>query len=565
MDFQNDTDEMFAVESMEDYEPINLDDLEAKLDEELENSLNDLELLKEQKDIIENPVALGEVVKDVIWEQVCNQIGIKQGKDFIAENHGNTLDLRNEAHIQTTENFAKGKIAEHNYISKDQLEQNYDRYKNKPHKEFRDEYVDPCMDATLKRAGELKKEGIDTVTDIYTGRQIPTETKLENGKNNPEAAQREHVKSSAELYDNPSLQMANGNEELAGIINNPENLQGYTTAERNNRKSDKSADEMSNQDKTKHWEKANEKADEYIKQEEKKGEDRLKQEGRKTQKEEAFRITKTAVRAVILQMLADLVKTMISKLVEWFRQKGKSFKTLLHSMKEAIHLFVCDLKNEVLTAGGTLATTIATAIFGPIVGIFKKIGMLLKQGWNSLKEAFSYLKSPKTKNQPFSITVLEVGKIIMAGLSATGALALGEVIEKGLMTIPIFVFEIPLFGSLANILGIFFGAIVAGIIGAIVLNWIDRLIEKKIMRENIDAQIKKGNEILNLQHQIQVVGEAKLERTKSAVANNIRNRHVEAANTMKDSFENIKANCAIDRSIQDTFNDIDVLFDKLED
>lgn len=67
----------------------------------------------------------------------------------------------------------------------------------------------------------------------------------------------------------------------------------------------------------------------------------------------------------------------------------------------------------------------------------------------------------------------------MAGLTAAGALALGEVIEKGLLAIPVFNIQIPLLGSLANILGIFFGAVIAGIIGAIALNLIDHAIAKK--------------------------------------------------------------------------------------
>ncbi len=46
------------------------------------------------------------------------------------------------------------------------------------------------------------------------------------------------------------------------------------------------------------------------------------------------------------------------------------------------------------------------------------------------------------------------------------------------MTIPIFAVEIPLLGSLANILGIFLGAVVAGIIGAIAIN----IIEKQMKR-----------------------------------------------------------------------------------
>ena len=95
--------------------------------------------------------------------------------------------------------------------------------------------------------------------------------------------------------------------------------------------------------------------------------------------------------------------------------------------------------------------------------------------------------------------MLEVGKIVIASITAGGAILLSEVIEKSLMTIPAFAFQIPLLGSLANILGIFFGAIVSGIIGAIALNLIDRLLAKKVKSENQLRQIKKGNEILKKQ------------------------------------------------------------------
>ena len=150
-------------------------------------------------------------------------------------------------------------------------------------------------------------------------------------------------------------------------------------------------------------------------------------------------------------------------------------------------------------------------------------------------------------------------------MTGIGAMLLGEVIEKGLMTIPIFTVEIPLLGSLANILGIFLGAVVAGIIGAIAINIIEKQIEKSMKRENVDAQIDKGNEILRTQHRLQVVSEAKLDHTKSTAAQNIHGRHSAAANTMAESVENIRKNCAIDESVDDAFDDIDRLFDELED
>ena len=520
-------------------EPFDFDELEGKLQSQLEEELADINFLTEEKEKIGNPDNLGNVIMDVVWEQFLNQVAVTAGENFIKENNGLHLDLRNDAHIQTSENFAKNEIATHNYISKEQLEQNYDRFKNKPHKEFRKEHVNPGMDTTLKRAGNLKKEGIDTVTDIYNGRQIPTDTKLENGKNNPKAAQREHVKPSAEVYKNPSLQMANSDKELADIINNPENLQGYTTAERNNRKSDKSSGEMGENDKNKHWEKADKKAGEYIKQKEKKGEDRLKKEGRKTQKEETFRIGGKALRAVLMQLLAEFVREIIAKLVKWFKSAKKSLDSLLNSLKEAIHLFIGKMKTHMINAGNTVFSTIATAIIGPVFRTIKKVWMLLKQGWGSLKSAVKYIKDPANKGKPVSTLMMEVGKIIMAGLTGAGALLLGEVIEKGLMAIPIFAFEIPLLGSLANILGILLGAVVAGIIGAVAINLLDKLIAKKQKEEVQEATINKGNKVLSIQAQQKIISEAILEDDKTKVQSNILNRHHDAAEIMAESFANI--------------------------
>ncbi len=520
-------------------EMMNLEELEENLQSQLDESFANLEFLKEEREKIGNPDHLGNVIQSVVWEQFINQVAMTAGEDFIKENRGLTLDLRNSAHIQTPENFAKGKIADHNYISGEQLKQNYERYKNMPHGEFRKNYVDPGMNATLPRAGTLHENGIDTVTDIYTGRQIPTATKLPNGKNNPKAAQREHVIPSAELYDNPSLQMANNNEDLAAIINNPNNLQGYTTADRNNRKSDKSPDEMNDQDKNKHWQKAHDKAEEYIKQQEKKGEDRLKQEGRKTQREEAFRIGRTALRSILMQMLADLVKKIIGKLVVWFKSTKRTFDSLIKSIKESIISFVTDIEARLINAGNIALNTIAAAIYGPVFGTIKKVWMLLKQGWRALKDAVDYIRKPENKGKPIDRLILETGKILVAGLTGASAILLGEGIEKGLMTIPVFAIEIPMLGSLANILGIFFGAVVSGITGAIAINLIDKYIEKQQKRENLKRQIDKKNEILETQGILTDVKVKKMIDEKERSAQSIKERHEQAQSVMRDALTTI--------------------------
>lgn len=547
------------IDYIED-ESINFEILEKQLQEDLVEQMEELDILKNNAEKIENPDTLGEVVLNVVWDQVINQIGVVAGEDFIKENRNLKLDLRDPAHIQTADNFTEGRIATHNYISREQLEQNYDRFKNNPHGKFRDEYVDKGMDATLKRAGILYEKGIETVTDIYTGRQIPTQTKLENGKNNPKAAQREHVKSSSECYENPSLQMANTNENLAAIINDPENLQGYTTAERNNRKSDHSADTMEDRDKNKHWEKADKKAKEYIEKKEKEGEDRLKAEGRKTQKEEAFRIGGKALRAVIMGLLAALIKDIIKALVEWFRAGQKNFRSFIEKMKDAIQIFFSNIKQRLCVAIDTLLTTILTSIIGSIVNLLKKAYIFFKQGCKSIKDAINYIKDPVNKNKPFEILLLEVGKIITGALTVGGTIVLGETIEKLLMTVPVLAFEIPFLGSLASILGIFFGALVSGIIGAIVINLIDRRIAKKQRNLNKQHQFEKRNEVILIQEQLMNVSKQNLVQTKSKNISNINERHRLAKDMIEKylDLEDEKSNNGElpKKTNEDKFNDI---------
>ena len=105
-----------AITTVDEYEQesFDLDALEQKLEEELGERLSGLEQLKEEHKLIGNPDGIGTVVLDSVWEQFINQVGVVAGEDFIEANRGLKLDLRDEAHIQTTENFVHGKIASHN-------------------------------------------------------------------------------------------------------------------------------------------------------------------------------------------------------------------------------------------------------------------------------------------------------------------------------------------------------------------------------------------------------------------------------------------------------------------
>lgn len=535
------------------------DELEEKLQSHLEEELAGLEFLRDEKEKIGNPDNLGNVIKDVIWEQFINQIAVTAGEDFIKENNGLNLDLRNEAHIQSTENFANGKIASHN------TEINYQQRHDDWQSNFKKDENNNVITKPDNRTGKEKEV-------LVHGARAPFDKDRPTGS---ATVDMDHTIAAAEIIRDPAANAHMTKEEQINFANSEKNLNPLDSSA-NRSKGDSKTDEWldSERDGQKPGERFNideeqlrakdKEAREEYEEQIKEGEEKSVEAGKKSQKEEAFRIGGKALRAVLMQLLADLVKEIIAKLVKWFKTAEKGLDALLESLKEAIHSFVGKMKTHLINAGNTVFTTVATAIIGPVFGMIKKVWMLLKQSWKSLKDAINYIKNPENKGKSIGRLLLETGKIIIASLTGAGAIVLGEVIEKGLMAIPIFAVEIPLIGSLANIIGIFLGAVVAGIIGAIVINLIEKRIEKSQKAENVESQVNKGNEVINLQHQIRIVSEAKLERDKVNVVNTIKERHVAAANMMSKSLENIVMNCEEDESINTTLGDIDMLLEELE-
>lgn len=549
---------------LHDNDYLDFDELEEKLNSELEESLSDLEFLKEEKEKIANPDHLGEVIQGVIWEQFLNQVAATAGEDFIKENNGLTLDLRSEAHIQTTDNFANGKIATHNtHID---YQQRYDDWQSN----FQHDENGNVITHTTRSGKEE--------ATLAKGARKPFDEGRPTGsaKNHTDM---DHTVSAGEIIRDAEANAHMTKEEQIAFANSDKNL-NEMDASQNRSKGDKSMDEwldnpnskgqkpdeifdMSEEDKAKLKEKDAEAREEYRKQK-KEGEKKSIEVGKKSQKEEAFRIGGTALRAAVMALLADLVKEIIGKLVKWFKSSQKSRETLMESIKEAIQSFISKMKNHLMTAGNTVSSTVVNAIVGPIFSTIKKAWMIIKQGAKSLKDAIAYLTNSENKGQPIGRKMLEAGKIIIAGMTGVGALVLGEVVEKGLMAVPVFAVEIPLIGSLANILGIFIGAVVAGIIGALAINYIEKRIAKSQKEENLSRQIEKRNEILNKQRNVTIISEERLKRDQTNVSSSIRERHKKAAEEMKQSVINISSNLEDDGNTDITLDEIDDLLDELE-
>lgn len=526
----------FQISQIEfDAEDMDFAQLESQLEAELDSQMEDLKVLEEEHDKIGNPATIGETVKNVVWEQFINQVGVIAGEDFIRENRGLTLDLRDSAHIQTTENFEKGKIATHN----DKID-------------YQKRYDDWQANFQRNEDGSIKMERARITGEQQAKLKYGARQYL-NGPSGSASMHNDHTISAAEI-----IRDSEANAHLSR-----EEQHDFATGSINYKPLDSSANESKGDARMEDWlnherngqrpaERFNINEDELKKRDaearteyervKKEGEKRSIETGKKSQREEAFRIGGKALRSVIMGLLASLIKDIIQKLVAWFRSSKRSLSTFIDSVKLAIKSFLSNMKTHLLNAGNTLITTIFTAIFGPVIGMIKKAWIFLKQGYKSVKEAIEFFKNPANKNMPFSIKMMEVGKIIVTGATAGGAILLGETIEKGLMTIPVFAFQIPLLGSLASLLGMFFGALISGLIGALALNLIDKMIAKKQRSINQSQQINKKNDIINSQEQILVVTAAQAANDKKDTAQNVMNRHQEANDIIEKSTSSVDEN-----------------------
>ncbi|MBR1688848.1 MAG: cation diffusion facilitator family transporter [Prevotella sp.] len=562
---EKETSEELQVWSDMDCDSIDFDVLEETLESELEEQLSDLRDLEVDKEKIGNPDTIGETVMNVVWEQFINQVGVVAGEDFIKANRGLTLDLRDSAHIQTTENFAKGKIASHN--DKIDYQERYDKWQAK----LQHDENGNVVTHTTRTGKEEATLAPGARCAFDQGRPTGSAEK---------GTDMDHTVSAGEIIRDPEANAHLSEEEQIEFANSEANL-NEMDASQNRSKGDKSMTDwldnpnskgqkpkeifdISEEQEEQYREKDAEARAEYEKRK-KEGEQRSIDTGKQSQREEAFRIGGKALRSVIMGLLASLIKDVIRKLISWFRSGQKNFETFIGSIKDALKSFISNLKTHLLNATNTLITTIATAIFGPVIGVIKKAWIFLKQGYKSIKEAVKFLLDPQNKNMPLSIKLMKVGKIVVAGLAAGGSIVLSEIIEKGLMAIPVFAIQIPLLGSLASLIGMFLGALISGLIGALALNLIDRAVAKRLRKENAQQQIDKKNEIIQKQGEVMDVTVARTANTKLRVAKDIAERHQQAGNKFNEHMDKIADNQEQSDLLHKQNNaQLDDLFNKLE-
>ena len=123
--------------------------------------------------------------------------------------------------------------------------------------------------------------------------------------------------------------------------------------------------------------------------------------------------------------------------------------------------------------------------------------------------------------------------------------------------------EIPLIGTLANIIGLFLASLVTGIIGAIVLNLIDKFIARKLKSNIEEKKIDTANKILKTQKYLEEIAKKNNEKLKNDVNVSINYRHEQATEMMKEVVKKI-TNYKINAEEKEISSDNDKEFDDMD-
>lgn len=541
---ENKTFELQSSEIDFDYEQ--LLELESSLENNLKDVVEHIDQLDIDREKLQNNEYLQESIENIVWEQVQLQLAAQIGEEFIKDNNGQTLDLRKDAHIQTAENFEKGKLATHNRDV--DYKERYDRWQDnfttnkkgeRVLKTDAREFFDKGRD---KGSGAVHKDHTVSIKEQLNDIEMSTFFSKEEVK--------EFANSSKNLHDlDASANMSKGDKTMKEFLD----------SERNGLK----PEERFNIDR-KQLEKDDREAREELHKRKQENKEKAIQSGKKSRREEVLKVSGKALKAALLQLLSEFLRELISKFISWLKDTERNLSTFIEKIKDAIISFVNNLSNHLLNIGKSVVTMIASAIVGPVINTFLKAWTFIHQGWKSLKEAIDYLNNPDNKEKSVQIMMLEIGKIVVAGLSATGAIVLGETLGASLTaSFPVLAVSIPLLGTIGSVIGTFMGATLSGIIGAFVLKMIDQqIVEKQIAALSSD-KIDQKNEMLVIQDQLLDVKNIKLQVEKNSIVSTIKERHDVAASLMKEKLSDIFSESRTDD--KSDFDEIDALLQELLD
>ncbi len=469
------------------------------IEERLEEEFSQQKYLEEEELKIASPEALGNTIMNVVWDQFMIQMASATGMEYAAENGDLLYNISKKDLYLTPEDFEQGKLPSRN-PKLDVIEKRYETYN-------RSFVKDENGQAILNGAGKkVLDKGARAPFD--KGRPLGSKT-----------VHKDHTISAAEILRDPEINAYIDREAQVQFANSEVNLMDLDSAA-NQSKGDLPMTEWLEKERVvpgsdrplKPDERFNIDKEECLENDRKAraAKDDLVEEGKRELDKaadsvriaEAKKVAGTALKAAFMRILAELIKEIIRGFIQWLKLAQRTIDRLIEHIKQAVLSFLKKLKNQLLNATQSVLTAIATAIIGPIAGMIMKIWTMLKTGWKSVREAIQYVRSAHKSNVPHSEIVIKTGEIVITGLCGIGAIVLGETVTAALSAIPGFSFEIPSVGSFASIMGIFAGATISGIIGAIVINRIEKLYEEQMRAESRDQRMDNNSRILFAQNEL---------------------------------------------------------------
>lgn len=497
------------IEEATESENLNYDELEELLEQQFTMEFSNLEKLELECKEISSPDKLGDVILDEIWNQFANQIGLDMTSDTL-------------------------------------LKQYNDKHPNGYTKDIADKIVKDKRYLDANKAMK-EKQKLGNLKDEYTGRTLKINEK----------ANLDHVVARKQIFENSWRKIADI--ETADLANKSENY-AATNESLNKSKGAKSNSEYIKEREVREKnlkeqvERANKKIDKKdISDAEKKNlkaendkrlNDKLAADSKKMLKAEktakkainkditkkasvrmANKAGKDAIKAMFVAALFGMLKEIMNALIRFFKSKKRSFNIFLDQMKNALHSFFRKIKDFIKVGVDSFVGSIVGEIIGAINQKLRRLPNMVKQVFGSIRESISYLSNPENQSHSTEIKIAHISKIITSGLAAVGAMFLGEILEKYLLTIPGMGFEIKFLGTLANVLGMFFASVLTGILAVIIINGLDQFISRKLIEENQKQQADKKNELLRIQDIQIFVAEENVAVKRNSILNKMAKNH----------------------------------------
>lgn len=559
--------ELSEEEAIEKLESMELDQLELTdfdeiivlLEDDIYNAKSNRDGMRADVETLKKPEEYSKVIMDVVWEQFSNQIGLNEGDHFMQENNGHTMNLRDSAHIQTTENFKAGKIATHN--TEIDYQTRYDEYqKNFKHgSEGMPNHKNYRVNETTGRQQKYDSRS-GTYKDVLT-----KDARKDYDKNRPTGnasknTAMDHTISAAEIIRDDEAAAHMSHEEKVEFANSEDNLREMAAAQ-NQSKGDSTMKEwheserdgkkvperLGMSDETVEKQKQDDAhAREVYDKKKKEAVQRSIESGKKSQRNEAIRAGKAALKGTFKQLFFSMLKDLLTKigkqLIQWLKGTERKLSDLWKRIKYAVNQFLKNIKEHLKSAGQGFLITVGKMIWGPIVNTITSIWSILKQAAGIIKKAYSYLTDSANENKPWKEKLVAISQMIVTALTGMGAIALGQTITVGLSTVPALAFEIPLLGSLASIIGIFLGATIAGVIGAIIINKLNDMLAKSVEKDLVKSEITANQEILHKQFVLKEIMQESTSQRRNESFYNIAERHSIAKNIIDNSIQTVRNN-----------------------